>query len=83
MRERLNMCKNFSSPHCATTLETLKGSGYCCSHCQNCWEAEGSKVSLLDFSTCPFLQFLKFLDVLSVHGTKNCLWSLTLCCCRS
>lgn len=29
--EELNMCKNFSSPHCATTLEMLKISGYCCS----------------------------------------------------
>lgn len=84
MRKRFNMCKSFSSPHTATIWTVFKGSGYCCSHCQNCWEDEGRKVShsLLGFSTCLFLQFLKFSDVLSAQGTKNCLWSLTLCCCR-
>lgn len=82
MRKRFNMCKSFSSPHCATTLEMLKRTGYCCSHSQKCWDAERRKVPLLDFSPCLFLQFPKFWDVLSAQGTKNCLWSLILCCCR-
>lgn len=78
------MCKSFSSLHCATIWPMLKGSGYCCSHCQKCWEGEGRKVShsLLGFSTCLFLQFLKFLNVLNAQGTKNCLWSFILCSLR-
>ena len=74
----------------ALAVHTVLQSGRCirevctAAHSQECWEDEGRKVShsLLGFSTCLFLQFLKFSDVLSAQGTKNCLWSLILCCCR-
>lgn len=84
MRKRFNMYKSFNSPHRATIWTMLKGSRYCCSHCRKCWEGEGRKVShsLLGCSTCLFLQFLKFSNVLNAQGRNNCLWSLILCCCR-
>lgn len=80
--EEFNMCKNFSSPHCATTLEMLKISGYCCSHCQKCWEAEGRKVSLLDFSmSLPSVP--ENLKCVECTGQKELCLEHILCCCRS